>query len=147
MPPALVMTGDKALDRKFRVLPAKLQKQIMRKPLREAAKAVAAKAIALAPRDTGDLAKAITVRVGIAKRGGKTGQPKGGIGFRVHVRVEKLTRKSETGFYPAHVELGSAHNAPQPYMRPALEGVGPAARAEALQKIKRGIEAAGRAGV
>lgn len=141
------LTGDKALDRFFRTFPAKVQKKVVRKPLRDGAKIVNDAAKSDAPVRSGKLRKAYRVRA--AKRSRKN---KHLVTIRPQIGAGDF--KGET-FYGAFGEfghrvgprrLGNAR-AIVPGLHTferAFKRVSSQAQSVTVEGIKRGIEAEAR---
>lgn len=108
--------GDKQLQKKFKGLEKKIQKKILSKALRNAAKVVQASAKSKVPVDTGNLKRNIIVR----KEKLKASK---GIGIVVTIgsRAKLGIDANDKSFYPAAVELGTKNKSAQPYLRPAIQ--------------------------
>lgn len=154
----LTLTGDKQLDRFFRTMPTRVQKKVVRKPLRDAAKLIQTAAKENAPERTGLLRRAIKVRA--AKRSRR-------FPFSVTVRpqIGAGDFKGKT-FYGAFVEFGhrlglrrnraaikrgiEKDSRPvvegQHFMERAFESKAQQAKQVALSGIRVGIEAEARLG-
>lgn len=102
MESAVIITGDKKLDRALRSLPAKLQKKGVRKATRESAKTVLADAKRGIAHESGRLEKSLTVRTAKG-RGGKR-LARGTIGHAVATR-EGLFQGD--AFYGGFIEFGT----------------------------------------
>lgn len=137
------LTGDKALDAKFKSLAIGLQKKILREALRPAAKEILDEAVRRAPKRSGALAKSLKVKA--AKRSRKT---KDRVSFNVITAQGWF--KGET-FYAGFQELGwkrgsrkKAGSRPKvpgrEFLRGALKAKGPSARDRAIELIRAGIE-------
>ena len=112
----LKIIGDNQLRKKFARLVGKEQKKIIKKAMRETyAKPVAARARQLVPADKGALAKTIKVRTAKLR-----GRPKP-IGFAVTAGV------GLPDLYASFVELGSAKQPPQSFLRRAADELAPRA--------------------
>jgi HK97 gp10 family phage protein len=126
-----VVTGDKAVDRAFREMGAKLANKMARGAMRRSAKKVAgyAKANLVASPSivTGELMKSIRVRA--LKRSRK----------RIGVKVE--TQQNETNFGGAPLEFGAKHMPAEPFMRPAVYNHEDEIRGEVIQDIREQIAA------
>jgi len=134
------MIGDKELQRKLRELPIAMERKIVRKALREAARPVLAAAKALAPVLTGRMKAGMKLRAEKAKRG------------HFGVQVVTPTRKElgiagdDPYYYPMAVEVGTAKMPAHPFMRPALDANREKGIAIAAREIRAGIEAEARRG-
>lgn len=137
------LTGDAELDRKFRSLPLRVEKKVLREGLREGAKVVQEAAKRAAPRLTGLMKSAIRVRA--AKRSRRN---KNLVTIRVVLGQDFF--KGET-FYGAFQEFGwKAGPRKKGSARPQIEGkhfiedayktAGAAAKAVAQKLIAEGIE-------
>lgn len=107
---AIIVTGDKEINRNLARFEANVQKKAIRKATRQAAKFVLADARAMAPRDTGLLESSLKVRAIRRTRTGKVGHS---------VQTGERTFGGET-FYGAFQELGTRYMQEDPFMRPAL---------------------------
>lgn len=112
------IVGDKKLQAKLRRLETKVQRKIVRKALRDAAKPVLADAKARVPVDTGLLKRSLVVRAARRQRRGTFGvfiQPKGRDFFGIP--------GDDPYFYPAIVEFGSLKRAlpARSYLRAAVD--------------------------
>lgn len=112
------IVGDKKLQAKLRRLDLKVQRKIVRKALRDAAKPVLADAKARAPVDTGLLKRSLQVRAATRQRRGTFGvfiQTKGRDFFNI--------QGDDPYFYPAIVEFGSLKHAlpARSYLRAAVD--------------------------
>lgn len=135
------LTGNRRLDRLFQTLPVKVQKKVLRKPLREAAKVIQKQAKRNAPKDTGLLRRSLRVRAGRRSRR-----------FKNTVRIVVITGegffKGET-FYGAFQEFGwklGKRGTPNRRQMPALHYIERAykakeseARSVAMKGIALGI--------
>lgn len=107
--------GDKRISAKLGALDLKVQKKIVRKALRKAARPILAEARARVAVDTGKLRDGLSIKAVRARRGV----------FGVQVvtprRVDLGIPADAKGFYPAVLEYGSENHPPRPYLRPALD--------------------------
>jgi len=101
--------GDKELQRGLKQFEDKVAKKIVRRATKKVAQPVHQAAVQLAPKKTGMLKGAISIRA--FKKKDKFGT-KITIGKRLFVGDQ---------FYGAFVELGTKKMAAQPFLRPALE--------------------------
>lgn len=120
-----VVTGDKAIDRKFKKLGPKLSTKIARKAARVVMKPMHKDAIQFAPKDTGELAKGIKLRAAKSKK-------RGAIMFEVRT-------EGPHGYLAVFNEYGGRHNPAKPFMRKSFEMNKDQARARLLQLIWEGI--------
>jgi len=105
------MSDVKGLDevlKKLKILPARIQKNVVTGAIRAGAKPILKEAKRLVPVDTGTLKKSI----GIVKRRSKD---KNIVIFSVTPRIKK------GGWYAHFVEYGTAKMPAHPFMRPAVE--------------------------
>jgi HK97 gp10 family phage protein len=105
----------------FRRLEAKMQRATLRNVFRKAGNVVAKEARRLAPRDEGDLRKAIAVSVSATNDR---------VLVDIGVRKGKTSRHQDA-FYWRFIEIGTRFIAARPFLRPALSGK----RDEAVAKI------------
>lgn len=123
------LLGDAKLIRAFNGIPIAVQKRLLKKAMRPAAKIVQARAKALAPRDTGKLARHLTVRAL------KRSRTKIGVRVMTGKRHKLGIDANSRWYYPAHVELGTKHRPATPYLRPALHEN----KSRVLVAIRRGL--------
>jgi HK97 gp10 family phage protein len=97
--------------------------------MRAGMKLVQAEAKQLAPFDTGELKSAIKIRAGKTRRGS----------LAVEVRVGEGDFKGDQ-YYAAFHEFGTSKMPARPFLRPALDSVGPEARDVAMKAIRDGVE-------
>ncbi|MGE0857796.1 MAG: HK97-gp10 family putative phage morphogenesis protein [Gammaproteobacteria bacterium] len=109
--------GDKRLQKKLDKLDKRVQKAIVRRGLRKAAKDVLESARAIVPVDTGALRDGLAVKALKPKRGSF------GVQVVTPTRAELGIPADAKGYYPAVVEYGSDKRnlPPRPYLRPALD--------------------------
>lgn len=110
--------GLKELEEAFKQLEnVNQRKASARRAMKKAAQPMADTASQLAPRERGDLAESITVGTRLSKRQAKL--------HRKMFRDDRAAVEMFVGAGPlssAHnQEFGNEHNAPQPFMRPALQ--------------------------
>ena len=105
----LSLTGDKELERKLKKLPAKVQRNIVRKGMRKGLALLRKEARSLAPVDTGRLKKAIKTKVSLRSSGEITG--------RVFVKY----KGKGAAPYSHLVEWGGEINSPSRFMTRTLE--------------------------
>lgn len=129
------MLGDKKLQRQLSKLPARVEKRIVRKALRAAARPVLRAAKQKCPVDTGALKKGLKIRA--RKRSRKS--------FGVDVSTptrEKLGIASDSKwYYPALVEYGYVRKGITYAARSFLRSAKDATRSAALAILKREIGA------
>lgn len=128
------LIGDKRLARKMELLAVGIQRKIVRKALRRAARPVRDRARSLAPVRTGALRKSIKVRAAKLRGRGRIG-----ILVKTGTREELGIEASNRWYYPAVVE--SLH---QPYLRPALDGSRGQVKSILVQEMRREIIAEAR---
>jgi HK97 gp10 family phage protein len=105
----LSLTGNKKLERKLKKLPAKVQRNIVRKGMRKGLALLRKEARSLAPVDTGRLKKAIKTKVSLRSSGDITG--------RVFVKY----KGKGAAPYSHLVEWGGEKNSPSRFMTRTLE--------------------------
>ncbi len=128
---AVIVTGEKAIDKKLRKLEPKIQKKVVKKALRAAVKEIILPdAKAAAPIDSGKLEKSLTVRA--LKRSRK------GFGFAVVTREIKGT---DTPFYGQFHEFGTKYIRADPYLRPAGYGNEQKVRARLAEGVRKELRA------
>lgn len=120
MESAVIITGDKKLDRALRSLPAKLQKKGVRKATRESARIVLNDAVRRAPKDTGRLASSLVVRVAKGGRGRRL--PRGTFGHSVQTRDGSMFVGDS--FYGGFVEYGTVQRRTKKTSKAALTSAG-----------------------
>ena len=154
----IVITGDEELDRALARLEPKLQKKHIKKATRNIAKQVLARARMEVPRDTGTLAASFQVKATSRSVVKDTGQ-RTSRGFRIKRKVgEEFGAKVEVNrknyakqaakrgkkydpdgdwFPPAHIELGTDDQSPNPTMRTALNAARPFANLEFQKELRK----------
>jgi HK97 gp10 family phage protein len=115
-PGAPIVTGIRSIDRKLRRLEAKVQRKIVRKAIKNALKPVLDEVKANAPVETGETRDNIKIRAGKSRRGV----------VRQEVRVGD--KQIPEGFAAAFTEFGTSEVPAHPFMGPAFDDEGPAAR-------------------
>jgi len=103
--------GMEDVLKKLKVLPAKVQKNVLTGAIRASAKPIIKEAKRLVPVDSGTLKKSI----GIRKRRSRDKNI-------IHFSVAPLSKKD--GWYGRFVEFGTVKMASEPFMRPAFEKEG-----------------------
>lgn len=126
----VVVTGIDKLDRKFKLLDARVGKKVVRQAMRQALKPVLAAARANAPEESGVLRRSIKIRA--VKR-----RKKGVIGLEI--RTDAKTMGGDA-FYAAFIELGTSDKPAQPFLSPAYVEQGPEAVKQLEQLILEGLE-------
>lgn len=124
--------GVEELRGKLRGLTQKMQRGALRNAFRGAGRIVEREAKTLVPVESGDLKDAIGTSVSATNTA---------------VKVDVGVRKRQPGAparYGRLVELGTAHSAPQPFLRPALDNKGDEAVASIARALKPEIEKAAR---
>jgi HK97 gp10 family phage protein len=121
--------GVEDVVRKLQSLTPKLQAQALRKATREGAKVIQREAKALAPVQTGALRDSIKVKAGKRKKGR----------ISTLIQVGQGDFKGDT-FYGAMVEYGTRRMPARPFMTPAYESKGNAAKNVAVAEIERALE-------
>ena len=133
---SIEVLGDKALQRKLKALPIALERKIVRKALRAAAKPVLATAKAMVPVESGKLQKGLKLRALTKQKRGQFG-----VQVRTPTRDELGLPYAERYYYPAHLELGHGNVAGRPFLRNALDSNRTTSTAIAAREIRAGIEA------
>lgn len=130
------LIGDKALMRKLARLPDAVEKKIVRKVLRDHAKVVKARVVALVPVRTGNL-KAAYANSKI-QSAGKRGLIR--VGITYPTRQELGIAEDSRWFYPRHVEYGEGFGPARPHLRPAIDNYRESDRRTIGSAIGRAIE-------
>src|SRR5262245_7594744 len=107
----LDMLGDKALIATLQSLPDKMERRVLSRATRAASQFVLTLARARTPRDSGRLAATMKLRA-LRRKKGRTG-----FAVQTGTRAELGIPASATGYYPAHIELGSVDTPANPYFR------------------------------
>ena len=71
---SMTLTGDKALERRLKKLPASVQRNLSRKAMRKGLADMRKEARSIAPKKTGRLRKAIKTKVSLRSSGDMTGR-------------------------------------------------------------------------
>ena len=102
------------LQKKFRKLPAQLRSDIFTDAFRQSSRELLREVKARVPVDTGALKEGIRVRVLKKKVDERL--------FTIHTPTPQELGIDPGSFfyYPAHIELGTRHVAPNPYLRDSL---------------------------
>lgn len=117
------LEGARELDEALKTLPKATGKNALKRALVRAAEPIAAAAAAMAPRLTGELKASIKVGTVLSSNQRRQHEKQGDV--EVFAGAGPLPQ--------AHlVEFGTAHSAPEPFMRPAWDG----GKMRALQSIK-----------
>lgn len=124
------ITGLKECLRALKTLAPKLEKKVLRQAIRKALKPILAKAKELAPKDKGDLAKAIKLRAAVKRKRGV---------IALEVRVGEGEFQGKT-FYGGMQEYGTSKIQPHPFMRPAFDEGKDQAMTTAKEEILAGVE-------
>lgn len=124
---AVVVTGVREIDRKLRKLEAKAQRKVIRQAMDRALKPVLEQVKADVPVLTGATRQNIKIRAGKSRRGV----------VRREIRVGD--KQMGEGFGAAFVEFGTKDAPARPFMAPAFEARGPAARDQAEREILAGV--------
>jgi HK97 gp10 family phage protein len=140
---SFTVDGVEEVVRKLQSIEPKLQKQALRKAVREGAKVIQREAEANVPVDTGQLREAIKIRAPKKRKKGR---------ISTLVQVGKGDFRGDT-FYGAMIEYGTSKMPARPFMTPAYESKGEAAKnvavaeiEKALDRIIRGMSIGGRIG-
>lgn len=135
--------GMSEIRRALKKLPQELRATSERAALREGAKEILTSAKAKVAVDTGNLRKALGVSVRVGKRGGGYAR----VGARSGVKYEskkgkKTGRKARAGRvihaeeYAWYLEHGTAKQAANPFMRPAVE----TSKGRVVEAMSRGLD-------
>ncbi|WDI31595.1 HK97 gp10 family phage protein [Hyphococcus flavus] len=120
------LEGVDELEKVFKRLPEKLRTKVILNAVRAGGRVIRNEAKARAPRDTGELARSITVATVKKKRRNENSL--------VRVGFKKPTSRR------AHLaEYGTSTQAAQPFMRPALDTKGEAAIQAITEKVAEGM--------
>lgn len=122
----------KQLNKNLNSLGPKMAKKILNQSMRKGTKLVQRNAKQNAPRDTGKMARAITVRKSKTKS-------RDIIKFRVFVDHNKLP---DGPYYPAFVEYGTKDRPPKPFMRKTFDETGEMARKLTEDEIRKLVDEA-----
>lgn len=128
--------GDARLQKRLDQLDKRVQKAIVRRGLRKAAKDVLDSARANVAVDTGALRDGLAVKAVKPKRGVF------GLQVATPTRAELGIDAEAKGFYPAVLEYGSENHTARPYLRPALDENREKARATIAASIRAELDAA-----
>lgn len=131
--PKVVVTGLKAVDRRLRTLPIKVQKRVVRQSMRAGLRMMAKSVKGETPVLTGATRLAVKVRA-VARR------KRDVIEYEVRVLAEGSLKKTsaktgKTVFYPAIVEYKF-----DPFMARAFARDGDAARDATIRALKAGLD-------
>lgn len=124
--------GVEELRGKLRGLTQKMQRGALRNAFRGAGRIVEREAKTLVPVESGDLKDAIGTSVSATTTA-----------VKVDVGVRRR-RPGSPARYAHLVELGTAHSAPQPFLRPALDNKADEAVASIARALRPEIEKAAR---
>lgn len=130
-----VVKGDRELQRRFSAMTRRVQGNALRNAVRAGAIIVRDEARAIAPRDTGLMAKKIHIKVRRSRRGMS----------RMAVRTGTRTQMgmvADDFYYPGAVEFGTSEMNAQPFMRPAYDNKRGQAEATITSRIAAEIEKA-----
>ena len=105
----ITLTGDKALERRLKKLPANIQRNMAKRSMRKALANVRKEAKASAPVRTGRLKKSIATRISIRRNGDLTG------------RVYSRSRGKLGAPHANLVEWGGPNNSPSRFMTRVFE--------------------------
>lgn len=134
----VIVTGDRAIDRKLAQLAFAAQGKVVRPAMRRGLGFVREVCMEESPVDTGTMRKAIKIRVPKKKK-------RGAVEMEVRIEATEQLKKvsGRTGkavFYPAIVQYGSKDHPPNAFMTRAYQRSGPYARRVTLQGIKEGLD-------
>lgn len=125
-----IISGGEALAAALAEIPKAMEKKILARAMRDAAKPMLDDAKRLAPVLTGQLRKSIKIRSIKRNRKGRVG---------VVISTEKGFFKGET-FYGAFLEFGTKKLPARPFIRPAFEANKARSAKIAGEAIKLGLE-------
>ncbi len=136
MPPTVVVTGIKEIDRKLKRLEPKVQKKVLRQSMRAGLKIVQTEMKSQAPVDRGITRKSVKVRA--LKRSRK----RIGMEVRVGANPDLIAHwaSGEPFFYPAGIEYGDKDHQPNPFGRRAYTAKGEAAKNKTMIDMRDGVE-------
>lgn len=137
---AVKVTGLDGIQKKLKALPKAVERKVLRSALRAGAGVIRAEARDNVAVDTGSLKKKIAVKEGDPKKYGggvvmsvgvekgsffATRKRDGGVKYKRLRKGDKVQKKARGKITPARyahlVELGTAHSAPKPFLRPAVD--------------------------
>lgn len=130
------LLGAPELQGKFKLLPLKIQKRILRSGMRSAGKLVRDEARRLVPVDTGRLKKSLKVRAAPGKRGSF------GIRIMTGERSELGIDPDARSYYPAAVEFGTRDRPAHSYLRAAADAKREEVFSIMRQSVRDGIREA-----
>lgn len=104
----VVVSGVEDILKKMKILPGRVQKNVVTGAVRASAKPIIEEARRLAPKDTGDLAKSIAVTR-------RKSTDRNIVRFTVAPRIKK-----PHGYLAHFYEFGTSKMTARPFMRPAL---------------------------
>lgn len=133
----IILTGDKALDRKLNGLGAKLANKMVRSSMRKSAK----KVMGYAQNNLEMSPSVITgvLKAGMKVRAGKRSRNK------VSVKVETTAgTHDDPGYGGAQLEFGAKHMPPEPFLRPAVYDHEQEIRGEVIEDVRATIHEAAR---
>jgi Bacteriophage HK97-gp10, putative tail-component len=137
MPPAFIITGIKAIDRKLRKLPVKVQKKVIRQSMRDGLKVMQAEVKSQIPVDTGLARSNVKVRALKKRRRDR-------IAMEVRIAAAPgLINTSGSGkpfFYPAGIEYGDSEHQANPFGRRSYTAKGDTAKSVTMVQMRDGVE-------
>lgn len=134
MAKAIIITGVKEIDRKLKELEPRIQQKVLRQAMRKGMKLVLAQAQAMVPVLSG------LTKANLKLKAMKRSRSRQGLNVQV-ANAEGLTKTTTEGekvFYPAVVEYGDSEHPGHPFMRPAYDQQGPAARDTTMRALLDG---------
>lgn len=137
----LLVTGVAELDQKLKALEPSIQKKVLRQAVRAAMKPVLSAARSNAPVKTDELKIRKYIKLAALKRTRRSV-----LGVEVAVKgsdgtpMVASTKGGKRVFIPYAIEFGHKLAPPHPFMRPAYETKGPAARDHAIRLLREGAE-------
>lgn len=136
MPPAIVITGIRAIDRKLKRLPGKVQKKVVRQSMRVGLKIIQQEMKSQVPVDRG------LTRQNVKVRSLKRSRKRIAMECRVTTAPGLVAHwaSGEPFFYPAGIEFGDSEHQPNPFGRRSYQAKGQAARDVTMAKMRDGVE-------
>mgnify|MGYP001581900648 CR=1 FL=1 len=126
----LRLEGAVELQKVLKALPRELAKRALASAARAGGVVIRKAVQARAPVLTGGLKASVTVRRSLARKGSDT------------VVSYRVAAGGPEGFHALFHELGSSHESPKPFMRPAAEEAFPKAVAKIRDALRRSLAAA-----
>jgi HK97 gp10 family phage protein len=125
----IIIEGAAEARKALAGLPRKVQNKVLRQAVRQALKPVLAAAKANVPRDTGELAQSLVIRVVKGRRRGE-----------IALQVVTEPSRFEGAPHAAAVEFGTSDTLAQPFMAETFVQTGEIALSIAERRILEGLE-------